>query len=260
MRRASASDKQDVPPAAAAVQSRLEPARGTTPPCCPTAPVSLILALFAALAVPAPGSVRRTASRAFQRITSAKTNRGSSVFARALLRNPRTVGAFCPSSARLARAVAAAVDVSAAGYVVELGGGTGALTSALLERGVPPQRLVVIERDPTLARHLRQAFRAVTVICGDAAALARIVARLEGQARVDTVVSSLPLISLSADEVRAIGAQICAVLERGGLLVQYTYQIALRRARLPRCLELVASDRVWINLPPARVEVYRHRD
>jgi 16S rRNA (adenine1518-N6/adenine1519-N6)-dimethyltransferase len=38
--------------------------------------------------------------------------------------------------------------------VVEVGGGLGALTAALLRRGVSPLR--VIERDPRLARHLRE--------------------------------------------------------------------------------------------------------
>lgn len=183
----------------------------------------------------------------------------ASVFVRALLSNPRAVGACCPSSPRLARAVAAAVDASADGLVVELGGGTGAITSALLARGVPPERLVVVERDPSLARHLEERFRGVSVIGGDAVELAALLARQDREARAATVVSSLPMISLSNDEVRAIGAQICAVLERGGSLVQYTYQIALGHARVPGCLELVASNRVWINLPPARVEVYRHR-
>lgn len=182
------------------------------------------------------------------------------VFVRALLSNPRAVGACCPSSSRLARAVAAAVDVSGSGTVIELGGGTGAITSALLERGVVPERLVVVERDPSLAHHLKAQFRGVLVIEGDAIDLAGLLARRAGEAHAATVVSSLPMMSLSKDEVRAIGAQICAVLEHGGSLVQYTYQIALSHARVPGCLELVASDRVWLNLPPARVEVYRHRN
>lgn len=184
----------------------------------------------------------------------------AAVFARALLRNPRAVGACCPSSARLAHAVAAAVDPSAEGLVVELGGGTGAITAALLERGVPPERLVVLERDPSLARHLKQRFGALRVIFGDASELASLLAGLDGAAPVATIVSSLPMISLSKDEGRVIGAQICAVLDHGAALVQYTYQMGLPHDRLPRCLELVYSDRVWFNLPPARVEVYRHRD
>ena len=207
-----------------------------------------------------PSLLDHPAWRAIRRGSGRGAWHSAAAFARALLRNPLAVGAFCPSSAQLAGAIAAAVDLSADGLVIELGGGTGAITSALLARGVPPERLVVIERDPTLARHLGQRFRAVRVIAGDACELAKLLARHAGGAQATTVVSSLPMISLSKNEVRAIGTQICAVLARGGSLVQYTYQMALGHARVPGCLELVATDRVWINLPPARVEVYRHRD
>lgn len=187
-----------------------------------------------------------------------EARRSASAFVRALLSNPRAVGACCPSSPRLARAVAAAVDDST-GLVVELGGGTGAITSALLARGVPPDRLIVVERDPILARHLQERFRGISVIRGDAAELAQLLSDDDGRETAATVVSSLPMISLSRDDVRAIGAQICAVLERGGVLVQYTYQIGFGHARVPGCFELVEQRRVWANLPPARVEAYRHR-
>ncbi len=182
----------------------------------------------------------------------------AAAFARALLRNPRAVGACCPSSVRLARTVAAAVDPSAGGLVVELGGGTGAITAALLQRGVPPERLVVIERDPSLASHLKRRFGEVRVIAGDARELASLLARRRAAARVACIVSSLPMMSLSRGDARAIGAQICAVLEHGGLLVQYTYQMGFAHERVPACLALLSAKRVWVNLPPARVEVYRH--
>lgn len=226
--------------------------------------LAVLLALFA-LMLASPGRLQAEANRNDAKRRAARHPSGSEpahtvTFARALLTNPRAVGACCPSSARLARAVAAAVDPAAGGLVVELGGGTGVITAALLARGVPPERLVVVERDPLLARHLEKHFGALQVIAGDARELASLLERHGAGTRAATVVSSLPMISLSSDEVRAIGAEISAVLERGGVLVQYTYQVALSHARVPACLELVASSRVWLNLPPARVEVYRHRD
>jgi len=225
--------------------------------------LAALLALFALMRA-SPGRLQAQADRNDAKRRAARHPGGSKpahtvTFARALLSNPRAVGACCPSSPRLARAVAAAV-YPAGGLVVELGGGTGAITEALLARGVPPERLVVVERDPLLARHLEKHFGAVQVIAGDARELASLLERHGAATRAATVVSSLPMISLSSDEVRAIGAQICAVLERDGALVQYTYQVAFGHARVPACLELVASSRVWLNLPPARVEVYRHRN
>ena len=65
------------------------------------------------------------------------------LFSRALLTNPRTVGAVCPSSSRLARAIANQVMLPGKDeLILELGGGTGMVTSALLRRGVEPSKLV----------------------------------------------------------------------------------------------------------------------
>ena len=58
------------------------------------------------------------------------------LFSRALLTNPRTVGAVCPSSSRLARAIANQVTLPGKDeLILELGGGTGMVTRALLRRG-----------------------------------------------------------------------------------------------------------------------------
>jgi 16S rRNA (adenine1518-N6/adenine1519-N6)-dimethyltransferase len=55
--------------------------------------------------------------------------------------------------------------------VLEIGGGLGLLTEALLRRGLGPLR--VVERDPRLARHLRGLFGArIEVVEGDARKLA----------------------------------------------------------------------------------------
>jgi 16S rRNA (adenine1518-N6/adenine1519-N6)-dimethyltransferase len=56
----------------------------------------------------------------------------------------------------VADAEAALVEVEPGTAVVEIGGGLGILTEALLRRGVGP--LTVIERDPRLAAHLRDTF------------------------------------------------------------------------------------------------------
>lgn len=71
------------------------------------------------------------------------------------------------TDAFIADAEAALALPSAGAPVVEVGGGLGILTEALLRR--LPGALTVIERDPRLARHLRRTFgRAVTVVEADA--------------------------------------------------------------------------------------------
>jgi 16S rRNA (adenine1518-N6/adenine1519-N6)-dimethyltransferase len=70
----------------------------------------------------------------------------------------------------VADAEAALLEVAPGRPVVEVGGGLGILTAALLRRGVEP--LTVIERDPRLATYLRSTFGSrIRVLEGDALTL-----------------------------------------------------------------------------------------
>ena len=60
------------------------------------------------------------------------------LFTREIWANPRAMGAACPSAPSLASHMASHVPLDRDGLVVELGGGTGAVTAALLKHGVPP--------------------------------------------------------------------------------------------------------------------------
>lgn len=179
------------------------------------------------------------------------------VFARELLHQPSAVGAIWPSSRRLAASMAARVPRHRDGLVVELGAGTGAVTRALLQRGIAPRRLVVIDKSASFVRHLRTRFPSIRVLQGDAARLAEL---LPAGQSIDTIVSSLPLRSLPAEDAAAIVAQWATLLPAGGTVIQFTYALGPRvHNRLPGFLER-ASDIVWANLPPARIlslECYR---
>ena len=58
--------------------------------------------------------------------------------------------------------------MSADEAVLELGAGTGVVSRALLEGGVPPEQLIVVEIVPDMADHLRGVLPGVLVIEGDA--------------------------------------------------------------------------------------------
>ncbi|AOK06882.1 methyltransferase domain-containing protein [Burkholderia sp. AU28942] len=177
--------------------------------------------------------------------------RVSALFVREWVGRPAAVGALCPSSRHLARAMAEAVP-DGDGLVVELGGGTGAITAALLERGVAPRRLVVVERSPAFVRHLRRRFPAITVLAGDARQLARL---LPPDARVDAIVSCLPLRTLPRDDVTAIVDQCRRVLSADGVMIQFTYDLRPpgRRPLGNPAFAAAASRIVWANIPPARI-------
>jgi len=180
------------------------------------------------------------------------------LFTRAILANPRAVGAACPSSPKLARTIADQVKLPCEGLILELGGGTGAVTAALLRRGVDPSQLVVVEMDKLMARHLKNRFKGVAVIQGNAVKFCQLCNRYDRH--VSTVVSSLPLLSLPNSIVEAFGKEIQKMLKGEGLLIQYTYRINKSPSPLSAYMERTATKAVWGNFPPARVEIFRARD
>ena len=192
-----------------------------------------------------------------RRVAHAFQNSGPWLFALGLLRDPASVGAIWPSSSRLARSVASRVPRHGDGLVVELGGGTGTVTDALLQRGIAPRRLMVIECSPVFARHLRMRFPEVTILQGDAADLGEL---LPSGSQVDAIVSSLPLRSLPARDVAAIVGQWYGLIGDGGIVVQFTYDLRGTETLTPSGFLKRASEIVWANLPPARVLVLECRD
>ena len=200
-----------------------------------------------------PGVVRRALVRRFAKARQAG---GPFLFACELFGQPSAVGAIWPSSRRLARNVASRVPHSGDGLVIELGGGTGVVTHALLQRGIAPGRLLVIERSAAFVRHLRKKFPELQIVHRDAAELARL---LPPGARVDAIVSSLPLRSTPAGAVATIVEQWRALVRDRGIVIQFTYDLrAVDRNPLPGFLSR-ASDIVWANLPPARVMALERR-
>ena len=176
----------------------------------------------------------------------------------AWLRNPLQTGALLPSGSNLAQAMAAQVDPGR-GMVVELGAGTGAITRALIARGVTPQQLVLVEKDPVLVGTLKRRFPEAIVLCGDAARLKGLLNRA-GVARPGTLVSSLPLLGMRSRTRTRVLSQVFGVLSLDGTLVQFTY------SPLPPIPDVLAVAlgvagtrvaRVFSNLPPAAVWVYR---
>jgi phosphatidylethanolamine/phosphatidyl-N-methylethanolamine N-methyltransferase len=144
------------------------------------------------------------------------------------------------------------IDPKSQGTIVELGGGTGSITRALLERGLSPARLVVVERDRTLAALLRTRFPGVRILHGDAAELVALLRPLaiEGAA---AIVSSLPLLSLPKQMRRRIVEQSFALLGENGTFVQYTYGVASPVAAPEFGLIGEVAQRIWRNFPPAVV-------
>jgi phosphatidylethanolamine/phosphatidyl-N-methylethanolamine N-methyltransferase len=177
-------------------------------------------------------------------------------FLRSWIEKPLHMGAVMPSGRLLARTMAHYVDVHGTGPVVELGPGTGAITNALVERGVDQKRLVLVEYNPGFCALLRDRYPQAKVVQGDAYRLRDTLWNVLG-APAAAVVSGLPLVTKPMLTRLKLVRDAFAALSPGAPFVQFTYSVV---PPIPKSLPGVtteASERIWMNLPPARVWVYR---
>ena len=177
------------------------------------------------------------------------------LFFRQWLRSPKSMGSVIPSSRHLARAVAGQVAWQPGQYVVELGGGTGAISQGLIDRGVPRDRLVVIELDGPLYGFLKERLPGCLVIQGDATRLDEILPR-HGVGEVGTVISGLPMVGMPQSFQRAIIDKGFKVVRPGGFMLQYSYSPIAPIPAARFGIEARIARFVALNVPPAFVWKY----
>lgn len=181
-------------------------------------------------------------------------------FFRQWLKNPLAIAALSPSSRRLARQMVGELP-SDVRRVIELGGGTGVFTRALLEHGINSQDLLVLELNDALYRILQTQFPDVNVVCGDARELKLIVERTQYAAAgpADAVLSGLGLLSMSRQTQKEILQAAFSVLSPAGCFIQFTYgpiSPVQREVLAELGLAVRRGGIAWLNAPPASVYVY----
>jgi phosphatidylethanolamine/phosphatidyl-N-methylethanolamine N-methyltransferase len=177
-------------------------------------------------------------------------------FIRSWIEKPLRTGAVMPSSKALARVMARYVDPQGSGPVIELGPGTGPVTEAMVQRGVDPARLVLVEFNPDFCRLLRTRYPAATVVQGDAYRLRRLLETIV-RTPAAAMVSGLPLVTKPLRTRLRLISDAMGLLSPGAPFVQFTYAMV---PPIPKTLSGIrgeASELIWLNLPPARVWVYR---
>lgn len=185
----------------------------------------------------------------------------NSLFFQLWLESPLSIAAVVPSSAALARALAAPVPLlDSDAWVVELGPGTGVVTRALLDRGLRPERLLAIEREPRLAELLvRDLPEGVEILTDDALHLGSVL-RARGIHQVAAIVSGIPLVAIPAEEQALLLNQAAEVLGPDAPFLQFTYgPVAPARRSLLEAAKLSARRErfVPLNFPPASVWSFR---
>jgi phosphatidylethanolamine/phosphatidyl-N-methylethanolamine N-methyltransferase len=176
------------------------------------------------------------------------------LFFRRWLANPLQMGSIVPSSPSLCNRIVAQTKYAPDEIVVELGAGTGVISRALLESGLPPERLYVVEIVPDMAEHLRAALPGVQVVQGDARRLPQLIPPAF-HGRIGTVVVGIPLVLLPVAEQRRFIDAIEAVAPGRGFIL-YSYCVT---SPLPWKKHGLAPKReAWtpMNFPPASVWRY----
>lgn len=174
------------------------------------------------------------------------------VFLHEFLKHPNQVGSIIPSSRFLERRVIELAEVRSARTIVELGGGTGGTTRAILGAMSPSATLLSIEINPQFCALLRRIRDArLIVYCGGAQEL-RGALSLHGLAAPEAVVSGIPFSTMSRPAGSRILETISAVLAPEGRFV--AYQVSKQVDGLARPLLGPAQVEVELfNIPPMRL-------
>jgi phosphatidylethanolamine/phosphatidyl-N-methylethanolamine N-methyltransferase len=175
------------------------------------------------------------------------------LFFRRWLANPLQMGSIVPSSPALCRMLVRHATTPD-GLVLELGAGTGVISRALLDAGLPPRRLVVVEIVPDMADHLRAVLPGARVEQGDARDLPALLQDLD--TRIGAVICGVPLVLLPLEQQLRFIRSMTAVAPDCGFL-HYSYCATSPLSR--RKLDLSAQRLGWTprNFPPASVWHYR---
>jgi phospholipid N-methyltransferase len=180
------------------------------------------------------------------------------------LKSPRTVGAVTASSRALAEAMVDGLDLTRPGCIVELGPGTGAFTSAIVERLGPDTRFLALDIEPAFVERINARWPAVECVCASAERLSA-VAGDHRMLPIDHIVSGLPFASLLPQVTQGIIENIAATLRPGGTFTTFQYvtayglpsAVAFRRSMADRLHTQPAVRLVVRNMPPVLVMTWK---
>lgn len=177
-------------------------------------------------------------------------------FFQAFLRAPRIVASVIPSSPFVVRRVARAADAANARVVVELGGGTGGTTRAMLKAMRADARMLVIERTAEFIDTLDGIDDPrLEVVHGCASSIGTELER-RGHRAADAVISGIPFSTMPAELAEEIIAAVHESLAPGGRFVAYQFTDRVADYAKPM---MGAPDVEYelVNVPPLRLFIWR---
>lgn len=148
--------------------------------------------------------------------------------------------------------------------MVELGGGTGAVTTEIRRRMTPESTLIVVERDAQLADRLRARYRDAQVFNDDARNLRKLLCDV-GVDGVDSIICGLPWSLFNRTERGELLGAIRESLAPGGVFTTFAYVHTLTFPSARRFHvelrdgfdEVLPTRSILRNVPPAITYVCR---
>jgi phosphatidylethanolamine/phosphatidyl-N-methylethanolamine N-methyltransferase len=182
------------------------------------------------------------------------------LFFRQCLKSPIQLGAFVPTSLKLASVAASQLNITEKTTIVEIGARTGRLTRAILARGANIDRLAVVESDQTMSDFLKASLRDLyqlktqpKIIRGNSEELAKLIPN-SWIGKVDYVISTIPLTYMEdAIRERIIQSALDVLNPETGSIfhVSYSPVSPIRFMEGELLQKRVVS--LWKNIPPGFV-------
>jgi len=171
------------------------------------------------------------------------------------LGRPRSIGAVMPSSPFTARSMASVANPDSQLPVLELGPGTGVVTSAILERGIAPNQLWSIEYAPEFFNHLKNKWPDIKLVLGDAFNLDATLGD-GGAMRFDCAISGLPLLNFPMHQRIDFLNGLLKRLPAGRPVIQLCYGFSSPIDVTGTSIVACRRDFVLRNVPPAHIWSY----
>jgi phosphatidylethanolamine/phosphatidyl-N-methylethanolamine N-methyltransferase len=177
-------------------------------------------------------------------------------FFKGWLDGPKTVGTPFATSVHTGRAMASVINVNSGLPVLEVGPGTGTITSEILARGIAPENLYAVEYSQDFASGLRAAFPGVHFIHGDIFQLDYLLGKKRGLV-FDCVISAIPLLNVPLTRRVAYLEDMLNRIPPGRPVIQVTYSPVSPVPPRSGSFTVARADFILRNVPPAHLWTYR---
>lgn len=170
------------------------------------------------------------------------------------VKNMKTVGTITFSSKFLVEKMIEPINFSKERYIVELGGGDGCITKALLTRMRPDAKLLVFEINDKFVKMLQSIKDERLIVIHDSAEKLDYYLQQHNIPVADSVVSALPLVWLPNQLGQAILKKVTQCLKPSGLFIQLSYTPTTAH-KFKKLFPHIRYKFTLLNLPPAFVFV-----